>query len=71
MKGMALEDTAPSKLSTGVEPQKTGFKSGEGKWETKCLSSDFSTKQALICENGSPGRIRTGDLSINSRMLYR
>lgn len=21
--------------------------------------------------NGSPGRIRTGDLSINSRMLYR
>ena len=38
----------------------------------KRLSSDTDQqKQALIAEFGSPGRIRTGDLSINSRMLYR
>jgi hypothetical protein len=38
----------------------------------KRLSSDTDQqKQALIAKFGSPGRIRTGDLSINSRMLYR
>ncbi len=43
-----------------------------GEWEReKCLLFDCSKKQALITEFGSPGRIRTGDLSINSRMLYR
>gem|GEM_PF-4584334 len=26
---------------------------------------------SLLEKSGSPGRIRTGDLSINSRMLYR
>jgi hypothetical protein len=26
---------------------------------------------AAFQKSGSPGRIRTGDLSINSRMLYR
>lgn len=28
-------------------------------------------KQTKRDGNGSPGQIRTGDLSINSRMLYR
>jgi hypothetical protein len=27
--------------------------------------------ECSLSETGSPGRIRTGDLSINSRMLYR
>jgi hypothetical protein len=31
----------------------------------------FVYNQQSAEEFGSPGRIRTGDLSINSRMLYR
>lgn len=30
-----------------------------------------ATEKSMPFRNGSPGRIRTGDLSINSRMLYR
>lgn len=39
--------------------------------------NDKKIKARCLCEarafelDGSPGRIRTGDLSINSRMLYR
>ena len=44
---------------------------GEALPEKKRPLSDFSTKAGVFAIDGSPGRIRTGDLSINSRMLYR
>ncbi len=38
---------------------------------TKTPAFGFINETGDYLKNGSPGRIRTGDLSINSRMLYR
>ncbi len=45
---------------------KSGRKSGK-----KTPAFRFINETGDYLKNGSPGRIRTGDLSINSRMLYR
>lgn len=46
------------------------FKSGRESGEENACFRIYQRNRRLL-ENGSPGRIRTGDLSINSRMLYR
>lgn len=48
------------------EQSKAGGKVGK-----KTPAFGFINETGDYLKNGSPGRIRTGDLSINSRMLYR
>jgi hypothetical protein len=65
------ERAAVSMSATDVEILSADRRKLLGGVSRKRLLRNILRKQALISETGSPGRIRTGDLSINSRMLYR
>jgi hypothetical protein len=57
---LSLINSAPTEFLASQD-NKEGLEKQKAAFEHECS----------LYKSGSPGRIRTGDLSINSRMLYR